>query len=85
MAARIGAICYLDEVVEALDPASGELWVGTARSGVSVRRASGTWETFTRASTGGGLASARARPISVASWSSSPGRGSAVRRTWTRR
>jgi len=39
------------------NPASGELWVGTAGSGVSVRGTDGAWRAYTRSGTGGGLAS----------------------------
>lgn len=38
-------------------PVTGELWVGTARDGLAVRGSDGRWRSYTRASTGGGLAS----------------------------
>ncbi len=48
-----------DNVVTCLarNPATGELWVGTAFRGISVREAGGTWRHYDRASTAGGLGS----------------------------
>jgi len=52
-----GALPDNDVTAIAEHPLSGALWVGTARAGVAVRERSGRWTTYTRASTGGGLAS----------------------------
>ncbi|MEO8082620.1 MAG: hypothetical protein ABI780_02230 [Ardenticatenales bacterium] len=51
-----GAPASNDITVVARHPLTGELWIGTARSGLSVRAADGEWRTITRASTPGGLA-----------------------------
>lgn len=51
-----GAPAANDVTAVVRHPLTGELWVGTARSGVSVRGADGAWRQHTRASTEGGLA-----------------------------
>lgn len=46
-------------------PLTGDLWVGTARSGVAVRSQTGKWSAYTRASTNGGLPSDSIADIAV--------------------
>ncbi|MFN8423299.1 MAG: hypothetical protein U0470_07930 [Anaerolineae bacterium] len=51
-----GAPAANDITAVARHPLTGELWIGTARSGLSVRAVDGAWRGITRASTAGGLA-----------------------------
>lgn len=57
--AEIGAGAPIDNAISAmaLNPVSGELWVGTARDGLSIRGTDGRWRHVRRDSPGGGPAS----------------------------
>ena len=58
-AARVGAGAPIDNDITAIEtnPISGELWVGTARDGLSIRATDGTWRHIARETPGGGPAS----------------------------
>ena len=60
-----GALAGNDITAIARDPASGAIWIGTGRSGVSVLLPSGQWETYTSASTMGGLGSDSIADIAI--------------------
>lgn len=60
-----GVLAANDVTAVARHPLTGDLWVGTARSGLSVRGVDGVWRSFTRASTAGGLAGDAVADIAI--------------------
>jgi hypothetical protein len=64
-AAGGGSLAGNDVTALARDEGTGALWVGTEGLGVSVRRADGGWQTFTRASTAGKLGSDSIADIAI--------------------
>lgn len=60
-----GALADNDITAVATHPTTGELWIGTGRSGLAVQGADGRWRHITRASTGGGLASDAIADIAI--------------------
>lgn len=60
-----GALPDNDITTVATHPTTGELWVGTSRSGLAVRAADGSWRHITRAGTGGGLGSDAIADIAI--------------------
>jgi ligand-binding sensor domain-containing protein len=60
-----GAPAGNDVTVIARDPTTGNLWVGTAGAGISVRDGTGHWQTYTWSATGGNLGSDHIADIAI--------------------